>query len=77
MHVVCACIYMYLYVSGDCHCSQVIVCVQLGCIEHDVLQSKRQGTLCFEILFYFSKGDSRVVCGPNHGPRVDVVQGAA
>jgi hypothetical protein len=68
---------MYLYVSGDCHCSQVVVCVQLGYIEHDVLQSKQQGTICFEILFYFSKGDSRVVCGPNHGPRVDVVQGAA
>ncbi len=56
--------------------SPVAVCVQLGYIEQDVLQSKRQGTICFEILFYFSKGDSRVVCA-NHGPRVDVVQGAA
>jgi hypothetical protein len=64
---------MYLYVSTDCHCSPVVICVQLGYIE----QSEREGTICFEILFYFSKGDSQVVRGPNHGPRVDVVQGAA
>ncbi len=37
VHVVCACICMYLYVSGDCHCSPVVVCAQLGYIEHDVL----------------------------------------
>jgi len=31
VHVVCACICMYLYVSGDCHCSPVVVCVhQVG-----------------------------------------------
>ena len=72
VHVVCACICM-----SDCHCSPVVICVQLGYIEHHVLQSEREGTICFEILFYFSKGDSRVVRGPNHGPRVDVVQGAA
>ncbi len=69
---------MYLYVSvTDCHCSPVVICVLLGYIEHYVLQSELEGTICFEILFYFSKGDSRVVSGPNHGPRVDVVQGAA
>ena len=77
VHLVCACICMYLYVSTDSHCSSVVICVQLGYIEHHVLQSEREGTICFEILFYFSKGDSRVVRGPNHGPRVDVVQGAA
>jgi hypothetical protein len=77
VHLVCACICMYLYVSTDCHCSPVVICVRLGYIEHYVLQSEREGTICFEILFYFSKGDSRVVRGPNHGPRVDVVQGAA
>ncbi len=65
-----ACICMY-------QVTVVVICVRLGYIEHYVLQSKREGTICFEILFYFSKGDSRVVRGPNHGRRVDVVQGAA
>jgi hypothetical protein len=55
----------------------MVICVQLGYIEHHVLQSEQEGTICFEILFYFSKGDSRVVRGPNHSPRVDVLQGAA
>jgi len=51
---------MNLYVSCYCHCSPLVVCVQLGYIEQDVLQSKRQGTICFEILLYFSKGDSHL-----------------
>ena len=42
-----------------------------------MLQRELEGTICFEISFYFSKSNSRIVRGPNHGPRVDVVQGAA
>ena len=45
MHVVCVCICMYLYVSGDCHCSPVVICVQLGNFEHHVLQCKPEGAI--------------------------------
>jgi hypothetical protein len=46
-------------------------------IEYHKLQSTPGKAFFFEFLFCFSKGHSRVVRGLHHGPRVDVVQGAA
>lgn len=71
------CMCMYLYVSIHCHCSPVFIRERLGYIEYLKLQSTLEKAFLFEILFYFSKGHSRVVRGPHHGPRVDVVQAAA